>query len=76
LPEFQAKRLTVRELPNDEDRKTAAAFDKALTPQQCADIRVLERDAPDLKLATVESIVEAMQILEARKRAKQGEGSL
>jgi hypothetical protein len=69
LPEFQAKRLTVRELPNAEDRTLASNI--RVKPQILADIRVLRRDAPDLYEAIREGKIEsdeAMLILEARKR--------
>lgn len=74
LPEFQAKRLTVRELPNDEDRQRAADIGTRSTKLQVlADIRVLQRDAPDLYDEASRwkiTFDEAMQMLEARKRCE------
>jgi hypothetical protein len=70
LPEIQAKLLTVRERPNEKDRKTAKQW--GVDAQIIADRRVLKRDAPDLLTAADRSTIdqgEAMQILEARKRA-------
>jgi hypothetical protein len=75
LPEFEAKRLTVRELPNDEDRRMARSLKEKgfgnFGLQVLADLRVLKRDAPDLyeeiRKGKIETD-EAMQIFEARKR--------
>ena len=75
LPEFQAKRLTVRELPNDDDRQLAEAIysemRESVDLQTLADLRVLKRDAPDLEPETHNgriTIEEAMQLLQARSR--------
>jgi hypothetical protein len=74
LPEIEARRLTVRELPNDDDRETARMFNERgignCGPQDFADFRVLQRDAPDLSEEVCKrkiNIAEAMQILEARR---------
>jgi hypothetical protein len=71
LQEFQGKRLTIRERPNEDDRKRAKLV--GVDPQGVADARVLRRDAPDLAHKVLHGRLEmreAMQILEARKRGK------